>query len=99
MSNAANETRPVDKRCRVAHPERIAAGDVEYERNDIAAERNGESERTANNRDKDGAPYRYFGGVKYRPQPEYDQFIASGIRRQQPLQPKRRRRPAARVGR
>jgi hypothetical protein len=91
MSNAANETHSIDKRCRVAHPEYIRAGDITWERNDIAAKRYGETERTMNGRDKLGAPYRHFGGIKYRPLPAYDEFIASGIRRQQPLQPKRGR--------
>jgi hypothetical protein len=45
-----------------------------------------------NNRDNDGAPFRYFGNIKYRPIPDYDEFIASGIRRQQPHRPKRRRK-------
>jgi hypothetical protein len=94
MSNAANEIQPVDKRCREAHPEYIPAGDITWERNDITAQRYGETERTTNGGDKRGAPYRHFGGIKYRPLPAYDEFIASGIRRQQPLQPKRRRRPA-----
>jgi hypothetical protein len=92
MSNAANETHPIDKRCREAHPEYIRAGHITWERNDITAKRYGETERTTNGRDKHGAPYRHFGGIKYRPLPDYDEFIASGIRRQQPLRPKRRRR-------
>jgi hypothetical protein len=99
MSNAANETHPIDKRCREAHPEYIAAGETTWERNDLTAKRYGETERTMNGGDKHGAPYRHFGGIKYRPLPAYDEFIASGIRRRQPLQPKGRRRPAPGTGR
>jgi hypothetical protein len=84
-SNAPTD-HPLDKRCREAHPEHIHAGDITWQRNDIAATRFGETERTLNKRDKLGAPYQYFGGVKYRPLPEFDEFMASGIRRQQPHQ-------------
>src|ERR1700722_10191882 len=99
MGNAANETHPIDKRCREAHPEYIPAGDTTWERNDVTARRYGETERTTNAGDKHGAPYRHFGGIKYRPLPAYDEFIASGIRRQQPLQPRPRRRSAVGAGR
>ena len=91
MDNTAAE-QPTDKRRRETHPEKITAGDIIYERNDVTAKRYGETERSVNNRDKDGAPYRHFGNIKYRPQPEYDRFIASRIRRHQSPQPKRRRR-------
>ena len=91
MQNAETD-QPLDKRRREMHPERITVGDTIYERNDITAARFGETERTLNKRDKKGAPFQYFGGVKYRPQPDFDEFILSGIRRQKPLQqPKRRR--------
>jgi hypothetical protein len=46
MSNATNETHPIDKRCREAHPEYIRAGDITWERNDTTAKRYGETERT-----------------------------------------------------
>ena len=81
---------PLDKRAR-AHPEHIAARGIDYERNDVAARKYFESERSANRRDKKGAPYVFLGGVKYRPQPHYDQFIASTIKQHQPQPPKRRR--------
>jgi hypothetical protein len=88
----------IDKRRREVHPERIVAGDKTFERNDVTAARFGETERTLNKRDKKGAPFQYFGGVKYRPLPDYDEFIASGIRRQQPHQPKRHRRSRVAAG-
>ena len=77
----------LDKRCREVHPERIAVGSVTYERNDIVAARFGETERTFNKRDRNGAPFAYFGGVKYRPLPDFDEHILSNIRRQRPPQP------------
>src|SRR5262245_61220184 len=97
MDNAATD-KPLDKRCREAHPERITAGDIVYERQDLTAARYGETERSVNNRDKDGAPFKKFGNIKYRPLPDYDEFIAEGIRRQQPLQAKRHRRSRAAAG-
>jgi hypothetical protein len=42
----------------------------------------GESERTVNSRDKDGAPYIMIGGVKYRPLREYLAFRSRFIVRQ-----------------
>src|SRR3989442_12215500 len=80
----------LDRRCREAHPEHIVAGDIVYERNDVTAKKYCESERSANRRDKKGAPYVFLGGVKYRPQPQYDNFIASTIQQCKPAQPKRR---------
>ena len=83
---------PKDKRRRDTRPERIVVGDKVYERNDITAARFGQTVRTLDKRDQHGAPFQYLGGVKYRPQPDFDQHILSGIRSQKPLQqPKRRR--------
>jgi hypothetical protein len=97
MQNAETD-QPLDKRRRELHPERITVGSTIFERNDVTAARLGETERTMNLRDKKGAPFAYFGNIKYRPLPDYDEFILSGIRRQQPLPPKRRnpRKAAAR---
>jgi hypothetical protein len=82
---------PLDKRHRLAHPEIIVVGDINYERNDVTAKKYGESERSQDRRDKDGAPRAYFGGVKYRPQPFYDQYIARrAIRQHEPERPARR---------
>jgi hypothetical protein len=85
------QDRALDPRRREAHPEHIVAGNRTYERNDIAAGKYHESERSANRRDPKGAPYVFFGGVKYRPQPDYDNFIASTIQQRKP-QPRRRPR-------
>jgi hypothetical protein len=70
---------PLDKRRREAHPECIDIGGKKLERNDIVAKRHGTSVRSTNRRDGEGAPYLFIGNVKYRPQPDYDDFILSGI--------------------
>ncbi len=82
---------PLDKRCREAHPERIVVGDETFARNDVLAKRYGVSERTLNRGDRDGAPFRFFGGVKYRPEERYDAFVLNGIQTQKPRPPKRSR--------
>ena len=96
--NAEND-QPLDKRRREAHPERITVGSTTFERNDITAARLGETVRTMNKRDRNGAPFQYFGGIKYRPLPDYDEHILSGIRRHQPEQPQHHRRSRAAAGR
>lgn len=83
------QEQPIDKRRKEAHPEIIVAGGITYERNDIAAKKYGESERSANRRDPDGAPRQYFGGVKYRPQLHYDNYVASTIQQGRPRAPRR----------
>ena len=81
---------PLDKRCREAHPEVIVVGDITYERNDVTAKKYGESERSVNRRK--GAPQAFFGGVKYRPQPLYDNHVArTSIKQDMPAEPKRRK--------
>ena len=95
MDSNAETEQPIDKRRREAHPERITVSSTTFERNDITAERLGETERTMNKRDRTGAPFQYFGGIKYRPLPDYDEHILSGIRRHQPEQPQRHRRSRA----
>jgi hypothetical protein len=90
--DSSTHDQPLDPRCREAHPEHIGVGGIDYERNDVAARKYSESERSANRRDKKGAPYVFFGGVKYRPQPHYDNFIASTIQQHKPQPPKRRQR-------
>jgi hypothetical protein len=84
------QDQPLDPRRREAHPERIVIGDITYERNDVAAKKYFESERSANRRDRLGAPFIFMGGVKYRPQPHYDNYIASMIQTRKPQPPKRR---------
>jgi hypothetical protein len=69
----------LDPRRREMHPERITVGGEVFIRNDILAREQGESERSLNRGDKDGAPYRFFGGVKYRPQRLHAKFIMKTI--------------------
>jgi hypothetical protein len=82
----------LDPRRREAHPERIFVGDEVFIRNDVKAKEQGESERSLNRGDKLGAPFRFFGGVKYRPERRYAEFIINSIqvRRLQPQSRKRR---------
>jgi hypothetical protein len=72
-----------------ARPEHIVVGEETFERNDITARRYGGSERTLDRGDRDGAPFRFINGIKYRPMKRYDAFILSTI---QELKPKRRRK-------
>jgi hypothetical protein len=81
-------------RPRSTRPERITLGSTEYVRNDVIARELAVCERTINRGDIEGAPYRYFGGCKYRPAEQYAAFIASGIQSRKPLPPKRRRTTA-----
>jgi hypothetical protein len=76
---------------RSTRPERMMIGGVEMVRNDVVArEQGGVAERTVNRGDKDGAPYIYIGGVKYRPIERYHQFLLGQMQvRNQP--PKTRR--------
>ena len=90
-SNAETEQQPLDKRCREMHPERITVGSTVFERNDVTAARFGETERTLNKRHRTGAPFQYFGGIKYRPIPHFDDFIVNGIRQQRPQAQQKRR--------
>jgi hypothetical protein len=77
-------TPELDKRRKENHPDRIVIGGKTLERNDVVAKRFGESERTVNRRDREGAPYLFIGNIKYRPQPDYDDFVLSGIVRRRP---------------
>ena len=89
----------LDPRSREGHPEQIVVGDETFIRNDKMAEKHGVSERTVNRGDRDGAPYRFFGGVKYRPKARYDQFILNSIQAGKPQAPNRKRRGANRAER
>jgi hypothetical protein len=82
----------LDPRRREAHPERITIGGETFIRNDIQAKQLGESERSVNRGDKDGAPFRFFGGVKYRPERRYAEFVMNSIQVRKSLTPKRGRR-------
>ena len=81
------DEQPLDPRCREAHPERITIGGEVFVRNDIKAKEQGESERSLNRGDKRGAPYRFFGGIKYRPLRLHAEFIMRTIQRK-PQSPK-----------
>jgi hypothetical protein len=84
---------PLDPRRREAHPERIVVGDEVFIRNDIKAKEQGESERSLNRGDKRGAPYRFFGGVKYRPERLHAEFVMHTIQmRKSQSQKKARKR-------
>jgi hypothetical protein len=95
MDTALAPNKPLDRRCREAHPERIEVGGKTLERNDVVAKRYGESERSANRRDRLGAPYIYISNIKYRPQPDYDNFVLSSAIERHPAPqagaPRRRR--------
>jgi hypothetical protein len=84
MESHTETEKPLDKRRRETHPERITAGSTTFERNDVTAARFGVTERTLNEIDKQGAPYQYFGNIKYRPQPDFDAHVLSGVRRRRP---------------
>jgi hypothetical protein len=78
------------RRFRSDRPERMNIAGEQMVRNDIVARDEGEAERTLNRRDKDGAPYIYIGGVKYRPIERYHQFILGRIQvRNQPTTKRR----------
>jgi len=83
------DEQPLDPRCREAHPERITIGGETFVRNDILAREQGESERSLNRGDKRGAPFRFFGGVKYRPQRLHAEFIMNTVQVRKPQPPKR----------
>jgi len=89
----------LDPRRREAHPERIVVGGETFVRNDKMAEEYGVSERSIDRGDRDGAPYRFIGGVKYRPKRRYDQFILHSIQEGRSQPPKRKRRIANRAER
>jgi hypothetical protein len=77
---------------RSERPERIRLGHIEYVRNDVVARELCICERTLHRGDARGAPYRKFGGIKYRPFPEFADWIASGIQRGKPPSRRRNRR-------
>ena len=85
------DEQPLDPRCRAAHPERITIGGEVFVRNDIKAKEQGESERSLNRGDKRGAPYRFFGGIKYRPERLHAEFVMrTVVRKPQPQSQKRK---------
>jgi hypothetical protein len=82
---------PLDPRRREAHPERITIGGETFIRNDIQARELGESERSLNRGDRHGAPFRFFGGVKYRPERRYAEFVMNSIQVRKSPMPERKR--------
>ena len=89
-----NQDQPLDKRCRETKPEIIVVDGMTYERNDVTPKKYGESERSANRRDNEGAPYIFFGNVKYRPEPNYDDYIRRRIQQHTPASSTAKRRRA-----
>jgi hypothetical protein len=75
------------------HPERIKLGNgITLVRNDIVAKQQGNSVRDLNRGDKDGDPFTYIGGVKYRPEPAHSEYMAGKIKRLNPPRAGKRRR-------
>ena len=89
---ANTKDQPLDPRRKEAHPETIIVGDEVFDRNDISAAKLGESERSHNRRDRQGAPYLYFGNVKYRPRQRLAAHLLAGIQERRPEPPRRYRR-------
>jgi hypothetical protein len=74
----------LDPRRREAHPERITVGGEVFIRNDVLARAQGESERSLNRGDARGAPFRFFGGVKYRPERLHAEFVMRTVQMRKP---------------
>jgi hypothetical protein len=92
----SNEQR-LDPRRREAHPERITIGGETFVRNDILAREQGESERSLNRNDARGAPFRFFGGVKYRPLRLHAEFVMRTIQNRKPPPSKRQKKTQKRT--
>jgi hypothetical protein len=82
----------LDPRRRKLHPERIEIGGEILLRNDVQARQLGCSERSVNRGDKDGAPFVFIGGIKYRPEKRYAAFILNRIQEGKPRAPTKRNR-------
>jgi hypothetical protein len=93
MDNSTSD-RALDPRRKEARPKHITVADEVFERNDLTAERYSSTERTINREDVNGAPYRYFNGVKYRPVKRFDAFILDSIQVRKPPQPHKRTKKA-----
>jgi hypothetical protein len=91
MSLIDNTMRAPKDRRRDARAERIVVGDETFVRNDILAKKYDVCERTLNRGDLSGAPYRYFGGVKYRPENRYGEWILRSIIEHKKQPPNRQR--------
>jgi hypothetical protein len=86
------EGQRLDPRRREAHPERLEIGDETFIRNDLLAAELGVSERSLNRGDRDGAPFMFIGGIKYRPKRRYADFVLNNIQEHKPQALKRKRR-------
>ena len=74
------DTLKLDARCRAAHPEQIAIGGTTFIRDDVMARKLGVTTRTLTRGDPHGAPHAFFGGVKYRPEEQYAEFLLGRIK-------------------
>jgi hypothetical protein len=74
------QDRPLDRRARAAHPKTLNIGGEDFDRNDVAAEQLGECERTLNRRDRQGAPFIFLGGIKYRPRQRLADYLLGTIK-------------------
>jgi hypothetical protein len=79
-----DEDSTLDRRCRATKPERIDIGDDVLVRDDVLAKEKGLTTRTLGRGDAIGAPYTYIGNVKYRPEKQYHEFMASRIQVRKP---------------
>src|SRR5262249_48510663 len=84
--------RRLDPRSLQAHPECIVVGDEKFLRDDKMAEKHGVSKRTQQRGDARGAPYRFFGGVKYRPERLYADFIMCTVEMRKPQSQRKARK-------
>jgi len=75
---------------RCDRPEKLIIGGETCTRNDVKAKEQGHTEKTLNRGDKRGAPYLMVGGIKYRPDRRYDDWLLGQIQTRNP--PMRRRR-------
>jgi hypothetical protein len=82
----------LDPRRRELHPERVVVGDETFIRNDIQAKQLGCSERSVDRGDKDGAPFVFIGGIKYRPERRYAAFFMKRIQEGRPQAARRKQR-------
>jgi hypothetical protein len=77
-------TENLDPRCRARRPDRVELGDDVAVRNDLVARQDGIAERTLNRYDGQGAPFIMIGGVKYRPERAYREWLAGRVVRRNP---------------
>ena len=85
---------PPDPRRRSRCAQDASRGGEILLRNDVQAKQLGCSERSVNRGDKDGAPFVFIGGIKYRPEKRYAAFILNRVQEGKPRSPKRKHRAA-----